>query len=673
MKENVIQYLLKEQQKLGFIKTTAEFQVEYTRLSETVNADAMGASFKEQSGRTDAKAMNDNFNQVYIYLLTAFEQLNAVGGTIDKHQKLNASIISNMKTKLSQMEDKVNTLEDKFSNRTGDLVHIQNFRSTDSFEPNVNLYTDEVGELVSDAYRVSYDKYSETIRLPKLIAMNKLIATNGQKMAVIKINKQLGSGLINMKNPVNTLDKAIDTDMESYWEETILSDQPIRVELDAETYYKVGFGAVCELEVVFNSIVEINELTMLPFGQFPLEIIAIRYYNSDQPDDEEALILSTKSDLTSIEIVGPTKGNGLGSSMISDNISYQFPAVAAKRLRIILNQQHYIKNSFVYDKKETEKNNMWFNRTAKILFGFKKAAQGLYRLKAIKDIPWILFNKSVEEQGGDLDIEEMLLSKKTELIPVTKYEYNYGLYNISANENNYKNTGIYISKSIKLAYNIGMVTLSSKETIPSSDCEIKYFITSSVEPTGAEWIPILPGASIDFKSMITSGAMDVGMNKEKFFGTSGTTIELANTPYTDYTDLTMVPVKLTVIDNTGKLTNEDVLSRVKDVILDPLADPEIIIPPVIEYYQNIQNVTNYYDTAISYKNFVKGSQSIQYYFHRNKIYFNISLPKDYIIEVDYKHFINNIRVKAVFLKSDSGDKGLSPLLHSYTLTFKPML
>ena len=633
LKDEVIKYLLHEQQKLGTIATDAEYETEYTRLSTAIKGKTTVMTLRPQSGKTNVDDFNDTLQEVYIDLLTAFQQMNAVASTIDQHRKLNNAIISNIKTNLSKLEDEITILEDRFANLSSDLIYVENFRSTDSFETDTSLY--DTGD------RVSFDKYNECIKLPKLVSINKLLTTNGQKMAIMSINKQLGSGLISLKNPNNGLEKAIDTDTESYWEETIMSDTPIKVELDEIKYFKVGFGAVCELEITFNNMVDVNEISLMPFGQFPIELVAIRHYTTDQPDTEEEELIETYGNLEKIEIVSPKKTDPmLQNKIIRESMSFQFPSVPVKKLRIILNQMHYIKNSFVYDKTENDKNNIWFSKGADVNFNFNGVNKGLYEDKAITGNSWVQFNKKIEESGGKIDIEEMLFPKTTNLIPVTKYEYNYGLYNLAITENNYKDSCSYISKLIKFDINLGGVLLEVDEYIPSADYGINYYVTYQDSPTETDWIPITPGVLKDFRSLMAGGTLSAITTKEKFFGALAAVLTLNHTPYIDFSGATIPnPVIVTVTDNTGAtLTTE--------------------------------NVTDYYNPASSFNNFTKSSPNIQYYIYNNKIYFGRTLSKEYIIEIDYSHFIDSVRFKAELYRGANSSNGISPVLNGYKLQFK---
>lgn len=675
LKEKVLTYLLNEQQKLGLIKSDSEYNKQYDKLHSIITANNLTMEYKEQGlgSLTDIEYHNNLIQSIYMDLLTAFEQMNAVSSTIDKHRKLNNSILSNLKTNLSSIEDEITILEDKMMNATNRLVHVENFRSINSFETDPSLYMDERGVLVSSAYRVIFDKYNECVTLPKLISLNKLISPNSQKMATIVINKQLGDGLVHLKNPNNAIDKAIDTDMESYWEETILADTQIKVELDSVKYYQIGFGAVCEVEVVFTNMSHVNEIALKVFGQFPIEIVAIKAYQTDQPDDEEAKILNgedtIRKSLRDIEILSPYKTEDrVKTQFIHDTLSVQFPTIPVKRLRILLNQQHYIKNSFIYDKAENDKNDIWFNSSSGVNFKFSAPNKGIYNDKLLRDKPWVLFNQAVQS-NGDLDLEQILFPKNTKLVPVTKYEYNYGLYNIAVNENNYKTSGIYISKAITLDSNIASVTLVPDAVIPFEGVEdaslisdmfnIKYFISTNTNPIYKHnWIEVNEAneMTVNFRELLSSKSLSSNTSKERFFGTKGTTIELASTPYMDFYTMS-IPTRVTIIDQNGTAKSESTVIQTTNSSGTASSDFAI------------KNVTDFYNPSTSYKNFTNNRERIEYYFYKNKIYFNTSFSKDYIIEVDYKHFINSVRVKAILTRNENGNSGMTPILNGYKLLF----
>lgn len=642
--DNVVEHILRKREKEGLITSEFQKQSEKEKLTSILSSNEVQLIPNPQSGKTDIIKINDDLENIELDLMISFEKLNALFERLDSHKKLNGSLINNMRTNIAVLNDKVMSLSDTVDKLSNNIVYVESFRNVDSFELDRSLYTAENGDTAPESYHALFDKVNECIRMPKSLSVNKLIAQNGQRMCAVKINKQLGGGLITMRNPNNTIDKCIDTSLDTYWEETILADTPIKVKLDPVKYYGHYFGALCELEVIFNSIIEINEIELHPFGSYPMEVKAIKYYTTDDPDKEENTILSSLGSLSTIEIVGHSSDNK--SLSFDKPTSIQFEAVAAKRLRILFNQQHYIRNTFIYDKKDVRKNNMWFDANAKVSFKKTNYQQGVYDLKAKTHPSWGIFNQRTKPlyQNRALDIKEFLFPSKTELKQTTKYEYNYGLYHMSINENSYKDVGIYVSKPIKIDQNIGSISLGVDEYIPSESYNINYYVSFADKPGTDDWTRIYPNASISLKTMLDSEELNFKMGKERYFGSNGSVITLEHTPYINYG----------IEDNSS-------------IYLSITKDGDIISEGT-----GIENVTNYVSPVDSYKNFNKDTDVIQYYFYKNKIYFNNPIPSDCAIDIEYKHFVDSVRLKAVLKRTSDGSTSLSAVLNQYSITFKPI-
>lgn len=646
LKKLVFNDLVKQKEKLGLISSEREKDLELVRLNSLIDSN-IALKPNTQQGRTDVAKINDDIERLQIDLLLRFKQVDQVFASLDRHKELHNAIISNLKTNVSTLTDEVMILKDTAMHLSDDIIRIESFRNADSISQDQNLYTDDYGNPVDYSYRVEYDNIAETIKIPKLISINKLIAQNGQRMAIININKQTGSGLVNIKNPNNDISKAIDTDRTTYWEETILADEPINVELDAIKYHKHKFGALCEFEIVFNSMTEFNEINLTPYGAYPIDILAIKKYNTDQPDREEDEIIKKYGDLSSIEIVSYQKPKNLSSKVAKDSVSYQFPTVVAKRIRIIIAQRHYVKNSFIYDKNQYEKNNLWFSASKPISVTLKTKQQGLYNVKSVLEKQWVLFTNMLSKvkKLSNINIEEILFPKQTKLSPMTKYEYTYGLYNVGVVENNYRNMGVYVSNPINTNVNIGMVTFKADEDIDTNQHEIKYFISFVKNPSGKDWLEIQNGETINLLEKLKISQLDCVIENEKFFGTRGNSIKLSHTPFL-YTGLaSSTYIKVTIITPDGVVLEEGV-----DVI----------------------NKTNYNNPSESYKNF-SNDNTIEYYFYKNKIYFNKPITKDFIIDIDYKCFVDSVRVKVVFKRKDNSQSALTPILNNYQLIFKSVV
>ena len=76
----------------------------------------------------------------------------------------------------------------------------------------------------------------------------------------------------------------------------------------------------------------------------------------------------------------------------------------------------------------------------------------------------------------------------------------------------------------------------------------------------------------------------------------------------------------------------------------------------------VKNVTEASNQSISYKNFI-GDGTYQYYVYKNIIYFNKPIPKNYIIDISYRHLISKFRTKAIFRRNSSRDGWLTPILN----------
>lgn len=644
LKDQVFNEIIKRKEKLGLIRTKKEREIELERLKNLIDGEiALGPN--NQSGKTDIFGINDDFEKTYIDLLLQFKHMDTVFTLLVRHKELNNSIISNLKTNIATLSDKVNKLKDTSMALSDDIIYVENFRAPDSISRDSSIYTDDAGNPIDYSFASEYDDITEAIRIPKLVAINKLIASNGQQMAMVQINKQIGSGLINIKNPNNSIDKAIDTDRTTYWEETILADEPINVELDTIKYHKHKFGALCEIEIIFNSMVEFNEIKLTPFGSYPMDVISIKKYTTDTPDREEDSIIEKYGDLSSIEIVSPTHINDYSrSKVIDESVLYQFESVIAKRIRIVLNQKHYIKNSFIYDKNQYEKNELWFASSDKVEVPLKAHQQGIYTVKAMLEKQWVVFTNMLKKIKilSKIDIEELLFPKTVKLTPTTKYEYNYGLYNVSINENNFKNMGVYISNSISIGKNIGAIDLKVDE-FKTENHEIHYFVSFVDKPTGSDWVQIIPGATLNIIDMLNNGSISYGTQKERFFGTRGKSIKLGHSPFVYYNTPSSAYISVNITTADGIYLSDGV---------------EVI------------NVTNYSNPSDSYKNF--SDTGIQYYFYENKVYFNKTISKDTIIDIDYRSFIDNVRLKAVLKRVNNSSNSITPMLKGYTLTFKPV-
>ena len=657
VRDAVVRHILREYQNAGLIKSDTEYDRMRIRLESELSGGNLISQPIDIDGKIKAEDYNKIFYDLYIDMLTVFEKMNLAGDKLEEHKRLHQSIIANNNIRLSVLSDDLAKLEERLFNASDDYSYIESFRTADSFETDPALYTDESGQLMSPHSFVSYNKYSEFITLTRSVEINKITHFNGVKMAELRINKQLGSGLISIKNPLNRLNKAIDTSMASYWEETIMAEEPFKIELGREYWYN-SFGALCELEVIFGGPVDITEIALIPYGAYPLEVVAIKRYLSDDPDDEEYTYpFDYQSNGTKVIVSPDSHVKILRSVIAKDYVLYQFERTRAKRLRIILNQRHYIRTSCIIEKSDAEKTQLWFNDTEALKVTLKARQTGIYQDKSLLDRLWLMMSQKIYKLDI-LHIKDWLFPKIKDKVPIMRFEYNYGLYNLACNEVDYAYKSVYVSKPIYLNHNIASIWLTVDETVPTdiARCDILYFITTELRPARQDhWYPIIPSnrsngnpdlREIDFKEMLRQNQLNAFISREVYISSKNRSIKLNHLPFVIYgSGAPGVYFRLAITHRHGR----DVRS---------------------------QDITDYYNPTAGSPRFTD-RDIYQYFVYKDQVYFNQAIPSGYKIEITYRHFIDMVRLKAVFTTGEGNTQsraeehlGITPVLKQYKLHYR---
>lgn len=484
--------ILDEKRKAGDITTDEEYELQYNSLLQKIQSGEPVMQVREQVEETDAESFNETYEELQIDIMTAFSQINQLDQTISKHQQLNQGIINNLKLTVKKIGDELRRYERLADFLSSEEIVMESFRDSNSLEGDELLYTERDGTQVTTATRAKLNIDREAITLPTIYSHNKLIGNSGIRLGTIHITKQLGGGLIRLQNPENKIDKAIDTSSETFWSETILVDSPIRVEMGKE-FYDINRGAMCELLISFDTLSQINQITFTPFTEFPMQVVAIQYYQGDDVNEAPR------------EIVSPAReAEGYGPKFGSEPIVYQFNDIQAKRMRIILNQIHYTKTDFVADNKATEQLMLWFSAKTEII-----PAKVVEQTKWYYNFRPLYANKAEHKQGYhyfshalsgiSTELDDIVGAQEVQRgTAISKYAYSYGLYNLGIIQNGYHNTGVYVSKPMDVQGNVKSLSLETDEEHPfvayniAPFTDIEYYITNMENPTSDEWYPILP-------------------------------------------------------------------------------------------------------------------------------------------------------------------------------------
>lgn len=720
--KRVIQQILDEKRARGEIKSDEEYQAVYDEWVRKIVDGEMSFTFRPQEGLTNPRAFNETQTELFIDLMTLFHQIQRIEEALVRHQQLNQSIVGHLKLQANRLSDELRRYEEMLAYGPSTEMVLETFRDANSFESNTQYLTERDGMLLSPSYQARLNMERKAITLPTILTENALIGPAGVKLARIRIGKQLGGDLLRLANPDHRIENAVDESLDTFWQETILVDSPLRVQMD-ERFYYIQHGALCELFLDFDYLTPINEISFLPFTEFPLDVVAIEYFETDDPEEVPKVLVS------------PDQPDGMKSRAILEGASYQFPDVLVKRMRILLNQRHYVKTDYLIQERDEQEKMLW------------TLAQNQTPKEGFVNLP--LYQDQNETMALSLLQEE---KDQTKGKPVTKYLYSYGLYNIGIRRNEYQDKGIYVSKPLVAEGNIKQVSLEVEEEHPIVPelqlvfTDIEYYITHKEQPKPEDWIPILPknksrveaerlflrleegkylahlrfppkpgtvvvrrngialsealgeysingqtvmihnvdisaiytasyepeetAYQIDFVKLHTkNGKVEPNFQIETFQGTNPSgEIQLRYFPFVDRARLNVQPENW----NPTYLSNDYLPIKVKLIdktglhIDQPYSPDENDIVVVV-------NRTNYFEPEKSQLDaFDTSHMNYQYVVQGNRIRFNTTIPETTRIIVEYPYLVGQLRLKAILRRNLPTFNGLTPVLNEYRLYYQTL-
>lgn len=499
IKQKMIDEVIARLGKFGYMPNT-DRELYLNTIKEKLNDRLLVTTVRTQSGITNADDYNKTAFETYLDLLTTFDYVDELFSTINNHQKLNESIVNTLYSTIGEIDDRLEEYAASISSEGVPHVFYENFRTQANQSWDRKYYTERYGERMPLATFVKFNPEQENITLNYTRQQNVMVYKSGVQLGEISLTKQYGSGFIKARNSEAKLENCIDTSMTSYWADTILSDSEIKIKgLGYEntdglgqtnrSYYDATRGAMCEICLTFEALAKVNEIILRPFGTYPIDIIAIRYSLTDDEDD------------TTYDIVYPdNRYEWLRSESINHEYSYHFHEIVCKKLYILINQVHFIKDTYMIESNKMFKNELWFNSTwsdtANVKMEDTAVFQACYLDRGQEDAVWRYVNNKIVTNKS-IDINDLLIKNKNKLLPVTKYQYTYGFYNIAPNFVEFQKAGIYVSNEIVVDGAIDCVSLISDELhFETSDghiaTDIEFYITTKANPQYTDWKPICP-------------------------------------------------------------------------------------------------------------------------------------------------------------------------------------
>ena len=500
IKKEMIEKVINQLSEVRYM-TSAEKDTYKASLISKVQSKLLATTLRTQKDLTNADDYNQTAYELYLDILTTFKYVDELYNTINKHQTLNESIINTLYSSIAALNDKLDEYEAVIGTAGSPDCFIEGFRTQNYQETDLNYYTERYGEVMPISTQVRFNSEQENITLNYTRQQNVMVYKSGVQLGEISITKQYGTGFIKARNSEAKLENAIDTSMTSYWAETILADAEMKISGEGFTnsselgqtnrsYYDLPRGALCELCLTFEALAKVNEIVLRPFGNFPIDIIAIRYALTDDEDDDI------------YDIVRPdnTENDWLNSKSIGQEYAFHFPEVTCKKLYILINQLHCIKDTYMISSNQMFKNELWFNatynETKDAIMENTSVFAPLYLDRSEEDPAWRYVNNKIVT-NKNLDINDLLLNNNNKYLPVTKYQYTYGFYNIAPNFSEFQKAGIYVSQEIEVDGPIDTIQLETEEEhFRTTDgyiaTDIEFYITTKKNPSYKDWKPICP-------------------------------------------------------------------------------------------------------------------------------------------------------------------------------------
>jgi hypothetical protein len=558
--------LLELKRKEGLIRSSHELQAELERLLADIGEREGGPTFKArtQSGKTDSQSFNANMEEIAFDLATLFEASSTVDRLMMDNKQLSRSLLSSIKKKIFTVQSKLERYKMLMKHSDGfvDGVHEQ-FNNPE--------YTETDGTILQSLRKDRYDKFldstyaAETIggslQLAGVETIDQLKTNYGRRLARVEVLNRTGHA---SSNPDHEIEKAIDGSLNTYWAESILVDQPIVQNIN--DLWKNNYtdfpkdGAISEIQISLNGITTVSDIHFDPFCSYPMEIISIYGYETEDMGGRV------------YELISPNHSNVHQRSKKSVNqMTFQFPSVDVSKLRILIRQENYVKENYIVNEDEVQNMELWrkLSSSPDLINDYKNPNETMAEFDKKNEISgWSVYLEKLKEWAdsvndssvveaakrametvrmGDyknpmlLKLQAMMPDKQSEIEkdktlssaykPVNKLSYLYGAYDISVFGRKYRNESIYITKPLPLSSNATRISLSTEEkhhdievgremqnAFQTQDTaritDIEYYITHKKNPSAKDWFPILPAEKKYVQGELLSGDLIQGMPSE---------------------------------------------------------------------------------------------------------------------------------------------------------------
>ena len=333
-RERIIELLKKNEDYRYSVVSSSQFDA---LVEQVTTRHAQASEYLPQEDQIDSTIHNEFFSRVYTDLVFMFNESRLINRALTNYKHLVSSELSYLTKEMLALNTQVDNLKESSKGEGDSIVKTETFKGAVFSEDPEGIYShlfcDRDGSMLTTApVSINNNKKALTLKINNI--QDAIHAPSGLITANVEVLDQRGhTNVIKDKNLDNMLDSSIDT----AWVVVAHSDEAINVPM----YGVEGPGAMTKLSVTFNSPTMISEISLTPFGIYPLEVSAILYEkeveytahtDSIPPTQKYIIASSDKEDINTMINTQCTS---------SDAMVFSFPGVLVKRLIFVLKQENF--------------------------------------------------------------------------------------------------------------------------------------------------------------------------------------------------------------------------------------------------------------------------------------------------------------------------------------------
>ena len=351
-RERIIELLKKNEDYRYSVVSSSQFDA---LVEQITTKHTQASEYLPQEDRLDSNIHNEFFSRVYTDLVFMFNESNLINRALVNYKHLVSSELSDLTKEMLTLNTQVDNLKESSKADGNLIVKTETFKG-DAFSEDpegiyAHLFCDRDGGVLNAApISTSNKKNMLTLKISSI--EDAIHAKNGLLTANVEILDQRGHS----KEVENSnLDKILDGSTDTAWISTAHSGEGINVPMHGVE----GPGAMTKLSVTFNAPTMISEISLTPFGVYPLEVSAILYekeveytaHTDTVPPTQKYIV--TSSDKEGVNAMIDAKCTA------SDTMVFSFPSILVKRLIFVLKQENFTQKDSYDIAWDLEEKQLW--------------------------------------------------------------------------------------------------------------------------------------------------------------------------------------------------------------------------------------------------------------------------------------------------------------------------